>query len=278
VRTMRVARTESSACNAALPAQSFVDGGHPPVILAAVPDRSAATLPPAGFASGVPRPPVGFSIEVPDHWFVLDLNPATWDGWLDAFLDQRLAHRPGAGRERGPACRAMRELLERLHAERVFVAAVLAAEVEQHLVSASATLAWRQIELGGDRISLEGLRETYARAPASRGEDLRQRRVDIVGLPVGRAVKVATREAGVPRAGLTPVASSVTQYLVPVLDTDWLAVITTSTGNMELAPGVEQVADLVATSLVFRLPPGTRRRDVTAPTSPRNGSNGSNGG
>ena len=193
-------------------------------------------------------------MEVPDHWFVLDLNPATWDGWLDAFLEQRLAGRPGAERERGPARRAMRELLDRLHAERVFVAAILAAEVENHPVSASATLAWRQLELGGDFLSLEGLRDVYARAPASPGEDLRQRRVDIVGLPVGGAVKVTTREAGVPPPGLPPVASAVTQYLVPVLDTGWLAVITTSTGNAELAPGVEQVADLVATSLVFRLP------------------------
>lgn len=236
------------------PEEATPQGALPAVILAAVHGRSAATLPPAGFAPGVPRPPVGFSIEVPDHWFVLDLDPGTWDEWLDAFLDQRLAGRPRAERERGPARRAMRELLERLHAEQVFVAAILVAEVQHHPVSASATLAWRQVDLGGDDLSLEGLREVYVRAPASPGEDLRQRRVDIVELPAGGAVKVATREAAAPLPGQPPVPATVTQYLVPVLDTGWLAVITTSTGNLELAAGVEQVADLMASSLELRQP------------------------
>ncbi|MDQ3641822.1 MAG: hypothetical protein M3450_10300 [Actinomycetota bacterium] len=64
-------------------------------------------LPPAGYAAGVPLPALGFSIDVPDRWTVLDLNPDTWDGSLDAFLDQRLSGRPTAAQERarpGPPC------------------------------------------------------------------------------------------------------------------------------------------------------------------------------
>ena len=209
------------------------------------------TLPATGYAADVPRPPIGVSIDVPEHWTVLDLNPGTWDVWLDAFLDERLAGRPNASRERGPARKALLNILRQLHGEKVFLAAILAAEVGGDLVSASATLAWRELDLGGDKMSLEGLRRVYARAAASPGEDLTARRVELVELPAGGAVKVVSREPvrvpGTKKA--RPV--SMTQYLVPVLDTDWLAVITTTTGNPPLSAGVEEVADGMARSLSF---------------------------
>jgi hypothetical protein len=211
-------------------------------------------LPPAGYAADVPHPPIGVSIDVPDHWTVLDLNPATWDVWLDAFLDQRFAGRPGAGRERGPARQALLDLLRQLHDEKVFMATILAADVGGDLFSASATLAWRKLDVGDAGIPLAGLREVYARAPASPGETMGERRVEVVELPAGGAVKVATKETvRVPTTNrLQPV--SVTQYFVPVLQTEWLAVITATTGNPELAPGTEEVVNGMATSLTFRAP------------------------
>jgi hypothetical protein len=207
------------------------------------------TLPPAGYAADVPRPPIGVSIDVPDHWTVLDLNPETWDAWVGAFLDQRLAGRPNAAKERGSVRKALVDLLRGLHADKVFMAAILAAEVGGDLVSASATLAWRQLDLDGDGWDLEGLRQVYLRAPASPGEDLKARRVEVVDLAAGGALKVATRETTkVPGTGkVQPV--SVTQYFIPVLDTDWLAVITATTGNPALTGGVEEVADGTAGSL-----------------------------
>jgi hypothetical protein len=56
--------------------------------------------------------------------------------------------------------------------------------------------------------------------------------------------------------GVRPV--NVTQYFVPVLDTDWLAVITATTGTPGLAEGVEIVADGMARSLEFRPGPAPR--------------------
>jgi len=209
-------------------------------------------LPPAGYAADVPHPPIGLSIDVPDHWTVLDLNPETWDAWLDAFLDQRLAGRPDAARERAPARTVLLDLLRRLHDEKVFMAAILAADVGGELVSASATLAWRQLDLDGDKIELEGLRQVYLRAPASLGEDMASRRVERVPLPSGDAVKVATKELVSISAASRPQPVALTQYFVPVLDTDWLAVITASTGNPALAPGAEEVADGMANSFALR--------------------------
>ncbi len=211
------------------------------------------TLPPAGYAADVPHPAIGFSIDVPDHWTVLDLDPDSWDNWLGAFLDQRLAGRPNASRERGPAGKALLDLLRQLHEGKVFMAAILAAEVGGDLVSASATLAWRKLDTDGEAIPVEGLRQVYLRAPASPGEDVAARSVEQVALPVGGAVKVVSRESSrVPGTSKSqPV--DIVQYLVPVLDTDWLAVITATTGNPPVAAGVEEVADGMAVSLGFRV-------------------------
>jgi len=205
-------------------------------------------LPPTGYAADVPRPPLGFSIDVPDHWTVLDLNPETWDGWLDAFLDQRLTGRAGAASERGPARQALRDLMRQLYRERVFMAAILAADVGGALVSASATLAWRKLDTHGEGVPVAGLRAVYARAPASPGETLADRRVDVVDLPSGPAVKLATRQVVKVPGTSAPAPVTLTQYFIPLLASDWLAVITTSTGNEPLAYGVEQVADDMAAS------------------------------
>jgi len=210
------------------------------------------TLPDAGYAAGVPHPAIGFSIDVPDHWTVLDLNPETWDAWLRAFLDRRLAGRPNASRERGPARKALLDLLLQLHEGKVFMAAILAAEVGGDLVSASATLAWRKLDLGGDEMNLEGLRQVYLRAPASPGEDMAARRVEGVQLPVGGAVKVVTREPVTVPGTTRRQSVDMIQYFVPVLATDWLAVLTATTGDLPLAAGVEEVADGMATSLSLR--------------------------
>lgn len=206
------------------------------------------TLPPTGYAADVPRPPIGVTIDVPEHWTVLDLDPGTWDTWLDAFLDQRLAGRPNAARERGPARKALLSILRQLHGEKVFLAAILAADVGGDLISASATLAWRQLDLGGDKMNLEGLRRIYARAPASPGEELKARHVELVELPVGGAVKVVSREPMRVPGTKRHQPMYMTQHVIPVLDTNWLAMITTTTPN---AQGIQEVADGMANRLSF---------------------------
>ncbi len=131
------------------------------------------------------------------------------------------------------------------------MAAILAADVGGDLVSASATLAWRKLDTHGEGILLEGLYEVHTRTTAAPGEDLTARRVQLTDLPTGGAVKVTTRETLHLPTLPEPHPVALTQYFIPVLDTDWLAVITTSTANSPLEPGVEQVADHMAKSLTF---------------------------
>jgi hypothetical protein len=213
--------------------------------------RAAEPLPQPGYAAEVPRPVVGFSVEVPDHWTVLDLDPRTQGDWLDAFLDQRLAGRPRAGSERGPARAALLDILRRLHDADVFLAAILAAEVGAELVSASVTLAWRVSDSGDRRVLLDRLRQIYATAPPASGEDLTARRVEVVQLAAGGAVRVSSREAVQIPGGRRVDGVAITQYVVPVLDTGWLALLTGTTGVPALVAGVEAVTDAMAESLGF---------------------------
>ena len=215
----------------------------------------AEELPEPGYAADAPRPSVGFSVDVPDHWTVLDLDPGTQGRWVDAFLDQRLKGRPRAVEERPPARRALLDILRRLHEGGVFLAAILAGEVGGELLSASATLAWHRPEPGNGPPSLAALYEVYARALAGAEAETGMRRVETVQLPAGGGVKVSTRETVELPTGARVPGVAVTQYIVPVLTTGWLALITTTTGDPALAAGVEEVAMRMAASLRFEPQP-----------------------
>jgi hypothetical protein len=212
---------------------------------------AAEALPQPGFAGDAPRPRVGFSVDVPDHWTVLDLDPGTQRRWLDAFLDQRLAGRPQPPQARQAARQALLDVLRRLNEARVFLAAILAGEVDGTLVSASATLAWHRPDPSGGIPSLGALREVYARAPAGAAQDAAARRVEVVTLHAGGAVKVSTRETVELPTGVRVDGVAMVQYVVPVLATGWLALLTTTTGAPALAEGVSEVADTMAASLRF---------------------------
>ncbi|MGQ0679492.1 MAG: hypothetical protein ACT4OM_07540 [Actinomycetota bacterium] len=194
----------------------------------------------AGYGPAVPRPPIGFSIDVPDHWVVLDLNPATWEGWLHSFLNQRPGFKSVSELERDLARAALLNLLTKLEEDRVFMAAILPARVQRQSVSASGTLAWRKME-GIEAIRVAGLKQILLRSA-----DAPPLAVEEVSLPVGPAVKASSRELVQGRS------AAVFQYFVPVLDSQWLAVITCSTGNVALEKGVEVVARGMASSLRFK--------------------------
>lgn len=215
-------------------------------------------LPAVGYAPSVPRPPIGFAIDVPDHWTVLDLDPATSEAWLSAFLSGRLSDRPHTERQRALARRALRALLDQLREQQVFLAAILAADVGGEPVSASATLAWRRLGPPGSPLPIDGVARVATEAPAELGEDRSERLVEMVRLPTGPAVRVASaRATAVPGTDAVPTMAQ-TQHLVPVLDTGWLALLTTSTANPSLVAGVDEVADQMAESLAFTPIPAGR--------------------
>ncbi len=166
-----------------------------------------------------PSPADGFPIDVPDHWTVLDLDPATSEAWLSAFLSNRLSDRPHTQPE-GLARRALRSLLDQLREQQVFFAAILAADVGGEPVSASATLAWRRLGPAGSTLPIDGLARVATEAPAEAGEDRSERLVEVVTLPAGPAVRVTSAGVAVPGR---------CRSTVPDPPTGWS--LTTSTAN-----------------------------------------------
>jgi hypothetical protein len=96
-----------------------------------------------------------------------------------------------------------------------------------------------------------GLRQIYATAPAAPGEDLTARRVEVVQLAPGGAVRVSSREAVQIPGGRRVDRVAITQYAVPVLGTGWLALLTGTTGVPGLVAAVERVTGAIAESLSF---------------------------
>jgi hypothetical protein len=203
-----------------------------------------------------PRPPIGFTIVLPDAWTVFDLDPATSDEWVDELLDERLP----PGRAAGPERRAVRRPLRRLLREHVrdqrdagvFLAAAMLHTDGPDPLTLGFTLAWRPVAFRGLPRRLEALHRIQAQAPA--GGRHGDRRVEIVPLACGGGVRVLTRELVLVPGTRQRRPALVAQYLVPVLDLDWMAVLTTSTAVVRLEDAVAEAADRIADGLRFEPP------------------------
>lgn len=194
-----------------------------------------------------PRPPIGFRFDVPDHWTVLDLAPATADDWVERFLDERSARLPGAAAERPRVHELLRQMIAAHRQAGVLFAAFLAswAPAADELVAAGLALAWQELTSMG----LDALERFCRDDDPAPGEDPAARDVCRVRLRHGEAVRVRSRQlAPVPLAPVRrPVA--ITQHLIPVPGTDWLGVFSLTTPHLELAEEYADLADRVAASL-----------------------------
>lgn len=205
-----------------------------------------------GVDPAAPRPPIGFRLDVPDEFTELDLDPSTSDDWLERFLDERTARVPGAAAQRARARQVLQSLIRRHREAGVFLAAFLVAAGPRpgEMIGASLTLAWRELPGG---VLIEGLRTYFAEEDPAPGEDLAARRVDVLPLPRGEAVRVRnTQLLPVPLTSRRQ-QTLIIQHLIPVPDpaARWLAVLTMSTPDLAGADDFAVLADRVATSLDF---------------------------
>jgi hypothetical protein len=216
-----------------------------------------------GVDPAAPRPDVGFRLHVPDSWLTLDLDPATSDRWVERVLDQRIAEHPEAARHRGHMRRILQALVAEQRAAGVFVAAVLAAGSRPaEMIGASLSLSWRRLH--GTGADVAWLARFFAEEEPAPGEDVEARRVDLVDLPAGPAVRIGS-------SVLAPVPESsrrqrvaVNQVVMPVPGSPWLAVLVVSTPNLGLAGRFATMADEVARSLEFLAPARSPASDPAA--------------
>ena len=213
-----------------------------------------AAGPPAAEEIGVnpaaSRPPIGFRLNVPDEMVAFDLDPASSDAWLERLLDQRSADLVGAAAQRSRARQVLQNVIAQHRDADVFFAAFLAGSGPRpgDLVGAGLTFAWRQFAGG---IDMAGLETFFTEEEPGPGEDVTAREVRRVELPAGPAVLVRSRIQL-----LVPLTSRrqdvvVVQHLVPVPDSEWLAVLTMTTPDVAEADGFAEFAGRVAASLEF---------------------------
>lgn len=203
-----------------------------------------------GVDPAAPRPDIAFRLHVPDDWLTLDLDPATSDAWVEGVLDARIAEHPQAARHRGHMRRILQGLVEQQRAAGVFLAAVLAAgERPADLVGGNLALTW--LELNSPPESIEWLARFFAEDDPQDGENPDLRGVEVVDLPAGPAVRVhTTLLAPIPESTRTQ-RVAVSQLVLPVPGTAWLATVTVSTPNLALAETFAQLADDIAQSISF---------------------------
>ncbi|HVQ92519.1 MAG TPA: hypothetical protein VMU51_15895 [Mycobacteriales bacterium] len=184
---------------------------------------------------------------MPDHWTVLDLEPATCAGWVDHFLAQHALDLPGI--EWARAGDVLRLMIEQHQQAGVLFAAVLGtrAPTADGLVAAGLALAWQ--ELAG--MDLAELEEFCRQDEPGPGEDLSAREVSRVRLRHGEALRVRSRQsAPIP---LTPSRRpvAIVQHLLLVPGSPWLGVFSLTTPHVDRAEEYADLADRVARSLVL---------------------------
>jgi hypothetical protein len=205
-----------------------------------------------------PRPPIGFRFDVPDHWIVLDLAPATAADWIERLLDERSALVPGAAAERPRSRQLLRQMIEAHRQAGVLFAAFLptgpvrpvgwadiALPAADPLVAASLALAWQELA----DLDLAALERFCREDGPGPGEIVAAREVRRLRLRHGDGLRVRSRQLAT--AALTSVRRpvAVVQHLVPVPGTSWLGVFSLTTPDLDRADEFAELADRVATSL-----------------------------
>jgi hypothetical protein len=199
-----------------------------------------------------PRPPIGFRLSVPDAWQAVDLDPETSDASIDAYVAACVGAAPEAARHRGRMRRILREVVAANREGGALFTAFLAGTRgrPEDVVGASLVLAFRPLDTARP-ISVDGLVEVLATAPPEAGERVARRVVARVELRCGPAAYLQTSQLVPVPATRERQRVTVSQFLIPVRDLPWLGVITASTPNLDLADGVDAIAENVAQSLRF---------------------------
>lgn len=203
-------------------------------------------LPAPGIDRRAARPPFGFAIDIPEPWIVLDLDPRTNGRWVRQLVRRRAAGTRRTALDARAAAEVMHEVIAALRGQGVVLAAILAGRIGEEVVGASITLGW---ERSPSSVDLDALGLSLARASPGADELVQHRRVDLVALSGGTALRLRGREQARVPGSTTRREVMLHQFFVPVANSTWLAVVTATTGLLQLGDAVGQAAMHVAGSL-----------------------------
>ena len=203
-------------------------------------------LPVPGIDRLAVRPPFGFAIDIPEPWIVLDLDPRTSAQWVRQLVRRRATGTRRTAREAWAAAVVVRDVIAALQAQGVLLAAILAGRIGEEVVGASITLGWQRSPCSVD---LDALGLSLARVSPGANELVQHRRVDLVAVSGREALHLRGREQARVPGSTTRREVVLHQLFVPVEDPTWLAVVTATTGLLQLGDVVGEAALHVAGSL-----------------------------
>lgn len=197
---------------------------------------------------------LGFTLRVPESWLEFDIWRATRTGDLARELDSRIAQAPELAPYRGALVKALRQAAaDAEHHGAVYCAAMLDPVADAGMLAA--TLMVFQTDGAADPANnapevIAG--QVTAVAPVE--GQAHWRRVEIVEIPAGRAVRVRGVEAAAIGGG--SVDCVVMQTLIPVpQDRGVLSTVLTSP-QVELAEPLLDLFDAISSTLTWLTAPG----------------------
>ncbi len=196
---------------------------------------------------------VGFSISVPDTWFEVDLNPATWRASIDALVRERTRGVPELAANRAAISRLLRNAASDAAAGGALFCGVMAEAVEGAGLSASMTVSLLPAP-DGDRTAgvtplmiISTLSEKVARS-----QDDTWTTVALVDLPY---VGQTARSYGVEDVSLPDQAgwirTTMMQTFIPIPQSDQVALVSCSSPNLVLVDALHDLFDAVTSTFRF---------------------------
>lgn len=197
-------------------------------------------------AAGAAGPP-GFELRVPESWLEFDVWRATRTGDIPRLLDARIAQAPELKPYRGALVKALREAAG--EAERhgaLFCAAMTDLVEDAGMLAATLMVFQAEGAWDPDDNTPEAIAGRVTAVSPTDGV-AQWRRVEIVEIPAGRAVRVQGVDAAV--LGGRPVDFVVMQTLVPVPDGQGVLNVVATSPQVELAEPMLDLFDAISSTL-----------------------------
>ncbi len=195
-------------------------------------------------------PPAGFTLRVPESWYEFDVWRATRTGDLARMVDARTAETPELLPLRGALLKLLREVAADAERQGALFCAAMVDQVEDHGVLVASVIVF-QTEGSPDPAentvdAIAG--QVTAFSPADSSPTWR--RVEIVQIPAGRAVRIA----GVETADLgdhPPVECAVMQTLIPVPEGPGVLNVVLTSPLVELADSMLELFSAISETLAW---------------------------
>jgi hypothetical protein len=208
--------------------------------------------------SPAPAPAAVFSLRIPETWFEFDIWRATRTGDLSRMVDQRIEALPQLGPHRSAILRGLRQLAKDAEQAGAVYCAAAADRVADDGTFLASLMVFSTAGTAEPALNTpEAIAAQITAVPPSAGSpDWRE--VQIIELPIGRAVRVrGLRTTTSPDGGQSlPIVSM--QTLIPIPGSEGVLNVVLSSPLVSLTEGLLDLFDAISSTLNWQPGPSPR--------------------